>query len=433
MKATNFSQEMLPKINDVLKFVLENEHSDFYRRKYGSAEFYPIKSYEDLQLIPFLAKTEFKDLDIKKTTFVPQEDIKGYSLSSGTTSRRHGISPHTDLDLENFRIRYLEEDRNFDAGVRNVMTLLIPTSLPLSKMIKSAKKLVIIPGDVTGLSLMAKIANQIGIQGIVTTPSRLFEFIKHLKKNDFDFKSIRWISLGSEFCSEYSIEEIQRTFPNSRIKIRYGSQETRGTKVKRCEYLVNQKSPYLFHPSATALEIIDEKGETCEMEELGELVFTNFSKEAFPVIRYRSGDMGSLRKEKCPCGEEYLLHFEGRNDMDFLETHGVAFTSRMVAKAVSKASGFVDTQFQLNIYAGKSLPDTKLEIVLKANDLFKEKTHDPQLKKKIAGIIHENLFTYHEKKFQKITSLPEKIPLEVSLLAEWAYDIGKSKNIILHN
>ena len=74
-QATNFSEEMLPQINAVLKFVLENPHSDFYRQKYAGLDLYPIQSYADFQRIPPLTKDEFLVVPLKERTFVPEEEI----------------------------------------------------------------------------------------------------------------------------------------------------------------------------------------------------------------------------------------------------------------------------------------------------------------------------------------------------------------------
>ena len=72
-------------------------------------------------------------------------------------------------------------------------------------------------------------------------------------------------------------------------------------------------------------EIIDpQTGEVLPYGEEGELVFTSLTKEAFPVIRYRTGDIASLNPEKCKCGRTTLRmsRIKGRVD-DMLIIRGV--------------------------------------------------------------------------------------------------------------
>jgi phenylacetate-CoA ligase len=56
----------------------------------------------------------------------------------------------------------------------------------------------------------------------------------------------------------------------------------------------------------------------------GELVFTTLTKEAMPLIRYRTGDIGSVVRERCACGRTTarLIGLRGRRD-DMLIVRGV--------------------------------------------------------------------------------------------------------------
>src|SRR5438477_117887 len=61
-------------------------------------------------------------------------------------------------------------------------------------------------------------------------------------------------------------------------------------------------------------EIVDP--ETGEPAEEGELVLTTLTKEALPVVRYRTGDVTRWVREPCPCGRPYarIARFQGRVD-----------------------------------------------------------------------------------------------------------------------
>ena len=72
-------------------------------------------------------------------------------------------------------------------------------------------------------------------------------------------------------------------------------------------------------------EIIDpDTGEVLPDGSKGELVFTSITKEAFPLIRYRTRDIGVIRHEKCSCGRTFVKMSKpmGRSD-DMLIIRGV--------------------------------------------------------------------------------------------------------------
>ena len=89
------------------------------------------------------------------------------------------------------------------------------------------------------------------------------------------------------------------------------------------------------------VEIIDpETGEVLPEGEKGELVFTSVNKEAFPVIRYRTRDICSLKTEKCKCGRTHIIMNKptGRSD-DMLIIRGVNVFPSQIEEVLLKVSG----------------------------------------------------------------------------------------------
>jgi phenylacetate-CoA ligase len=73
------------------------------------------------------------------------------------------------------------------------------------------------------------------------------------------------------------------------------------------------------------VEVVDpESGEPLGDGEVGELVFTTLTKEALPLLRYRTGDLASLTRGPCPCGRSFarMSRIVGRTD-DMLIIRGV--------------------------------------------------------------------------------------------------------------
>jgi phenylacetate-CoA ligase len=89
------------------------------------------------------------------------------------------------------------------------------------------------------------------------------------------------------------------------------------------------------------VEVIDpDTGRTLEPGSFGELVFTTLTKEALPLIRYRTGDLGRVTAEPCPCGRTTvrLTDFGGRRD-DMLIIRGVNIYPSSVEDVLLRVEG----------------------------------------------------------------------------------------------
>jgi phenylacetate-CoA ligase len=88
-------------------------------------------------------------------------------------------------------------------------------------------------------------------------------------------------------------------------------------------------------------EVIDSKtGEPLGPGEEGELVFTTITKEAFPAIRFRTGDIASLSEEPCSCGRTLPIQsrIKGRSD-DMMKVKGVIVFPSQIEAAVMQVEG----------------------------------------------------------------------------------------------
>jgi len=181
-KATNFSESLLPKINKVLQFVLENPHSSFYRDKYKNQTPQEIKSYEDFQKIPPLTKDEILSVPIEKRIFVPEEDIEYYSFSSGTTNiNRPTVIPHSSFYHETLQKYGFNEEKMREVRARRIMILLPPLSAAFLRQLLAPKKYAMaIQGNINDLKLSAIIAKEVRMQGLQTTATILDSFIDYL-------------------------------------------------------------------------------------------------------------------------------------------------------------------------------------------------------------------------------------------------------------
>jgi phenylacetate-CoA ligase len=119
-------------------------------------------------------------------------------------------------------------------------------------------------------------------------------------------------------------------------------------------------------------EIIDPiSGESLPYGEEGELVFTTLTKEAMPVVRYRTRDRTVLHDGDCPCGRTTVRmeKIRGRTD-DMLIVRGVNVFPSLIEKSLLSVEG-LEPQYQIVLDRPKDQLD-KLEILVEADHTFFE-------------------------------------------------------------
>ncbi len=126
--------------------------------------------------------------------------------------------------------------------------------------------------------------------------------------------------------------------------------------------------------------------------ENGELVFTTITKEGFPLIRYRTGDLSSLHPEPCPCGRTFIriARVDGRTD-DMILFHGIGFFPAQIEETLSQVEG-ASPHFQI-LLDRQGTVDTleiKVELSMDIPSLDEIKTLE-SLRKQISQRIKRDL------------------------------------------
>lgn len=122
-------------------------------------------------------------------------------------------------------------------------------------------------------------------------------------------------------------------------------------------------------------EVIDPTtGERIKEGEKGELVITHLYKEAAPLLRYRTGDLTCMIKEKCPCGRELTLPkgILGRTD-EMLKVKGVKFWPSQV-QTILRAFSELTGRYRLKVTS--SLGTDRLELLIEGPELAKMKIEE---------------------------------------------------------
>lgn len=163
-----------------------------------------------------------------------------------------------------------------------------------------------------------------GARILTCTPSYALNIADHLSAEGIDPRSLKveYGVFGAEPWTEEMRAEIERRLGIVALDI-YGLSEIIGPGVSiECH---EGKSGLHVWEDHFFVEIIDpDSGEPVEEGQEGELTFTSLTKEAFPLVRYRTGDICSFTTEPCPCGRTHgrMSRVKGRTD-DMLVIRGV--------------------------------------------------------------------------------------------------------------
>ena len=111
------------------------------------------------------------------------------------------------------------------------------------------------------------------------------------------------------------------------------------------------------------VEVIDpETGGAVAEGETGELVFTTLTKEALPLLRYRTGDLASLTREPCPCGRTFarMSRVVGRTD-DMLVIRGVNVFPSEIERVLLSVRG-LEPHYQLVVDRAARLDELTVQV-----------------------------------------------------------------------
>ncbi len=319
-------------------------HVPFYKKKFADLrlDFEDIKSLDDLRRLPFTVKQDLRDNYPYGLFAVPLREVVRVHSSSGTTGLATvvGYSRNDIRNWSNLVARILTA-----AGVTRDDVIQIAFGYGLFTggfgLHYGAERLgaSVIPISAGNTKRQIQIMQDFKTTALVCTPSYALIIADTMMEMGINPNglSLRYGLFGAEPWSEAMRQEI-----NEKLGIiatdNYGLSEVMGPGVagecQQCQGLHINEDHFL-------LEIIDpETLEPVEPGEVGELVITTLTKEAFPMIRYRTRDLTRLIPEPCECGRT-LMRMErimGRTD-DMLIIKGVNVFPIQIEKVLFEIEG----------------------------------------------------------------------------------------------
>lgn len=300
----------------------------FYRRKMDELRVTPddIRSLEDIRRLPFTVKADLRDNYPFGLFAVPEREIVRIHGSSGTTGKPIVVG-YTRHDLDTWR--ELVARIVTAAGVTDEDTVQIAFGYGLFTGgfgLHAGCELCgasVIPVSSGNTERQLMLMQDFKVTTLVCTPSYALHIgeVGHEMGVDFEKLPLRWGLFGAEPWSEKMRDKIESHLHITATD-NYGLSEVIGPGVSG-ECL--EKNGLHIAEDHFITEVLDQKTlDPAPDGEEGELAFTSLTKEAFPVLRYRTRDISRFIPGECPCGRTMIRHarITGRND-DMLIIRGV--------------------------------------------------------------------------------------------------------------
>ncbi len=286
-----------------------------------------ISSLDDLSKLPFTTKEDLRDNYPYGMFAVHLSEIVRIHSSSGTTGKPTVVG-YTRNDLNTWAELMARSLACGGAGREDVIQNSYGYGLFTGGLgvHYGAERLgaSVIPTSGGNTKRQIMIMKDYGTTVLTCTPSYALFMAEVMQEMGIDPKTdlkLKSGIFGAEPWSENMRKEIERKLDISAHDI-YGLSEIIGPGVAiECE---EKRGLHIFEDHFIPEIINPETGETLPIGEVGELVFTSLTKEALPMIRYRTRDISRLIEEECSCGRTHIRmeRVSGRSD-DMLIIRGV--------------------------------------------------------------------------------------------------------------
>lgn len=352
------------------------ENVPYYKTKMDELNIKPedIKSVDDLHKLPFTVKQDLRDTYPYGLFAVPMNDVVRVHASSGTTGKQIVVG-YTENDLEIWKNCCARAITAAGGEKHDFMHVsygygLFTGGLGLHY---GAEKvgMTVIPVSVGNTQRQITILKDFGSTVICCTPSYalyLAETMEEMgiKKEDIKLKAGIF---GAESWTEEMRIQIQEKLGIKAFDI-YGLSEIIGPGVS---FECSEQTGMHINEDHFIPEIIDpDTGEVLPEGEQGELVFTCITKEAFPLLRYRTRDIAILKRNKCSCGRTLIKMMKpaGRSD-DMLIIRGVnVFPSQV--ESVLLQLGNTSPHYQLIVDRVNNVDTLEIQVEISA-EMFSDK------------------------------------------------------------
>ena len=285
-----------------------------------------IKKLSDVTKLPFTLKIDLRNTYPTGMFCLPENWVVRYHVSSGTTGKPTVVG-YTQGDIDMWTESLARALTSVGLGREDVIQVsygygLFTGGLGLHY---GAERIgaTVLPTGAGNTERQIELMQDLGTTAIACTPSYFLHMNEVAQKMGVSIRDDTKLKAGIFGAEPWSDETRKRIEESTGIKAYdiYGTSEMSGPLFTECHL---QNGIHIW-ADLFLLEVIDPKtGEQVEDGERGELVVTTLNKWAFPLIRYRIGDITILNNEPCECGRTHprIMRILGRTD-DMIVVRGI--------------------------------------------------------------------------------------------------------------
>jgi len=413
MPTKELEQLQLERLQTTLYRILRNDVT-FYRKRLDEIgfELNDIESLSDIQKLPFTTRQDLKNSYPYDMFAVPIREVVRIHEASGDM----GIVGYTKNDVINWS--NLVARMLYSAGITedDKIQITLPYGLfPGAFGYHYGAELIgasVIPTSTANTEKQIMIMEDYLTTVIILTPSyalRLIHDLKKLKK-DFNRLQLKLAVLGAEPWNKSLRAEIEGGLKVTTC-FNYGIASVFGPGVAtECRekdglhFFMDHFIAEIIHPSS---------GAPLPMGEEGELVITTITREAFPIIRFRTGDITRLYfdKKPCPCGRTHpkIEPVKKRND-DLIVFRGINIYPDHIEKILTDIEG-VKPKFRIVLNREDGEDEMSAEIEISENVFFDEMKIQKKFIENIENIFIRRLGAKIHVKLVEVNTIDSREPL----------------------
>jgi phenylacetate-CoA ligase len=321
------------------------ERVPLYRAKLEAAKVAPddIRSLDDLRRLPFTTGNDLREAYPAAMLAVPFDETLRLHTSSGTTGKpkaiffsRQDVDHAAEICARSFVATGMGKQDVF----QNMMTYGLFTGALVTHYAAEKIGCLVIPAGPGNSDRQLLLMRDFRTTAIHATPSFALYFSDFIEKRGIDPRkdlALQRAFVGAEPYTEETRRKIESGL-GVRVFNSYGLSEMNGPGVAfECE---EQLGMHLWEDHFL-MEIIDpDTGQQLPAGQRGELVLTALTREAMPILRYRTRDVTSISEGPCPCGRTHrrIQRITGRAD-DMLIVRGVNFYPQQIERVLMSTPG----------------------------------------------------------------------------------------------
>ena len=387
--ADHLESMQLERMKKIIRHAFNNV--EFYRNRMRKYNLTPdsVKTLEDVEKLPFMVKQDLRDTYPFGLLAVPQSEVVRLHASSGTTGKPIVVA-YTKEDLKVWTEVVHRALANCGLTNSDIVQISYGYGLFTGGLGAhyGAEDLgaTVVPTSGGNTRRQIMLMRDFGVNAICCTPSYFIHLIDEANKSGIDLRElpIRAGIFGAEPWTAGMRKYVEENAGIEAFDI-YGLSEIIGPGVAiECEC---QNGLHVFEDHFYP-EIIDpDTLEVLPDGEWGELVLTTLSKEAMPMLRYRTRDLTRIIPEKCACGRTIrrIDRISSRSD-DMMIIKGVNVFPSQIEAALLAVDGTLP-HYNIILFKDKGMDNIEVAVEVRP-ELFSDKVRAMEdLQKKLTHSI----------------------------------------------